>query len=161
MKLIHVHGFAELAPESLITEEYRKYTKKLGWKLAIQEFKWNTLEGNLTKLVAEFIESEQRTDEAALRLVEMLKTESEPVVLSGHSLGGAILLKALELYPECPNLHSIILLGAAYPQDSHLSQLSNISPKHYALNYYSPVVDVVLQVSYYNAMKKIHLSKIC
>ena len=54
MKLIHVHGFTELEPESLITRQYRKFAKKLHWDLEIQEFKWNTLEGNPTQIVANY-----------------------------------------------------------------------------------------------------------
>jgi hypothetical protein len=51
MKLIHIHGFTEIEPESLITRQYRKFAQKLNWDLDIQEFKWNTLEGNPTKLI--------------------------------------------------------------------------------------------------------------
>jgi hypothetical protein len=151
MKLIHVHGFSELAPESLITTQYRKYAKELHWDLAIQEFKWNTLEGSLTKLVANFIESERRVKEVAALLVEAISAEKEEVILSGHSLGGAILLEALETCPHLSNLHSVILLGAAYPQKNLLLQVPHIAPQHYALNYHSPRWDLVLNQVYYNA----------
>ncbi len=151
MKLIHVHGFADLEPESLITTQYRKFAHELRWNLLIQEFKWNTLEGNVTKLVANFCESERRVKEAAIQLVEMLSGEKEEVILSGHSLGGAILLEALELYPHLPNLHSVILLGAAYPQKNTLSQIQTIKPRYYALNYHSPTWDLVLNQVYFNA----------
>jgi pimeloyl-ACP methyl ester carboxylesterase len=152
MKLIHVHGFSELSPESLITTQYRKYAKELHWDLEIQEFKWNTLEGNPTKLVANFRESERRVKEAAAQLVDTISTQQEAVILSGHSLGGAMLLEALELYPHCINIHSVILLGAAYPQENQLIQLPRITPQHYALNYHSPRWDFVLKHAYYNAM---------
>ncbi|HTL88765.1 MAG TPA: hypothetical protein VL134_05140, partial [Leptolyngbya sp.] len=68
MKLIHVHGFAELESESLITQQYRKFSQQLHWDLNIQEFKWNTLEGNLTKLVANFQESDRRVKQVAVQL---------------------------------------------------------------------------------------------
>nr|WP_290223539.1 hypothetical protein [Trichocoleus desertorum] len=151
MKLIHVHGFAELEPEPLIAQQYRKFAKQLHWNLEIQEFKWNTLEGNPTKLVANFHESGHRVKEVAARLVEAIAAEKEEVILSGHSLGGAILLEALELYPNFSNLHSVILLGAAYPQKNTLSQLQNIAPRYYALNYHSPRWDLVLNQVYFNA----------
>jgi hypothetical protein len=151
LKLIHVHGFSELAPESLITNQYRKFAKKLHWDLKIQEFKWNTLEGNPTKLVANFHESERRVKEAAARLIEAISAEKEEVVLSGHSLGGAILLEALELYPRFSKLHSVILLGAAYPQKNLLLQIPNITPRYYASNYHSPRWDLVLNQVYFNA----------
>ena len=151
MKLIHVHGFAELEPESLITNQYRKFAKKLHWDLQIQEFKWNTLEGNLTKLVANFHESEHRVKKVAAQLMKAIAAEKEEVILSGHSLGGAVLLEALELYPKFPNLHSVILLGAAYPQKNLLSQAQNIAPRCYALNYHSPTWDLVLSQAYFNA----------
>jgi hypothetical protein len=151
MKLIHVHGFAELKPESLITSQYRRFARKLHWDLEIQEFKWNTLEGNPTKLVANFIESEHRVKEVAARLVEIIAAEKEGVILSGHSLGGAILLESLELHPHVSNLHSVILLGAAYPQKDILSQAQNIAPRYYALNYHSPRWDLVLNQIYFNA----------
>ena len=152
MKLIHIHGFTELEPASLITKQYRKFAKKLHWDLEIQEFKWNTLEGNPTKLVANFCESERRVKEVATRLVEEIASEKEEIVLSGHSLGGAILLEALELHPGFFNLHSVILLGAAYPQRNKLSQIQNITPRYYALNYHSPRWDLVLNQVYFNAM---------
>lgn len=151
MKLIHVHGFSELEPESLITRQYRKFAQKLHWGLAIQEFKWNTLEGNLTKLVANFHESDQRIKAVAAQLVEIIAAETEEVILSGHSLGGAILLEALELHPHLSNLHSVILLGAAYPQKNRLAQIQNITPRYYALNYHSPRWDLVLSQIYFNA----------
>lgn len=151
MKLIHVHGFAELGAESLITSQYRKFARKLAWDLEIQEFKWNTLEGNPTKLVANFSESERRVKEVAARLVEVIASEKEEVVLSGHSLGGAILLETLELYPIISNLHSVILLGTAYPQKNSLTQIQKINPRHYALNYHSPRYDTVLNFVYFNA----------
>jgi hypothetical protein len=151
MKLIHVHGFSELEPESLITRQYRKFTQKLDWDLDIQELKWNTLEGNPTKLVANFQESDRRVKEVAVQLVEAIATEKEELVLSGHSLGGAILLEALELNPNLANLHSVILLGAAYPQKNTLRQIQSIAPRHYALNYHSPKWDLVLNQAYFNA----------
>lgn len=151
MKLIHVHGFAELEPESLITSQYRKFAKKLDWDLEIQEFKWSTLEGNPTKLVANFCESDRRVKEVAAQLVEAIATEKEELVLSGHSLGGAILLEALELCPNFSNLHSVILLGAAYSQRNLLFQIQDVTPRHYALNYYSPILDSTLRLSYFNA----------
>lgn len=151
MKLIHVHGFTELEPESFITKQYRKFARELHWDLQVQEFKWNTLEGNLTKLVANFHESDRRVKEVALRLVEAIAAEREDVILSGHSLGGAILLEALEFYPNFSNLHSVILLGAAYPRKNILSQIHNITPRYYALNYYSPRWDLVLNQVYFNA----------
>jgi hypothetical protein len=150
MKLIHVHGFSELKPESLITRQYRKFTQKLDWDLDIQELKWNTLEGNPTKLVANFQESDRRVKEVAAQLVEAIATEKEELVLSGHSLGGAILIEALQLNPDIPNLHSVILLGAAYPQQNVLSPLQTINPRHYALNYHSPKWDMVLSQVYFN-----------
>jgi pimeloyl-ACP methyl ester carboxylesterase len=159
MKLIHVHGFAELAPESLITAEYRKHAKRLKRNLKIQEFKWNTLDSNPTRLPANFIESEKRTKEAALRLAEVISAESEPLVLSGYSLGGAILLETLALYPECPNLHSAVLLGTAYPRSQELKQLTKIKPRHYALNYYSPQWDSVLQTPYYSVMGDVAIGR--
>ena len=119
--------------------------------MEIQEFKWNTLEGNPTKLVANFHESEHRIKEVAARLVEVIAAEKEEVILSGHSLGGAILLEALELHPNFSNLHSVILLGVAYPQKHTLSQVQNITPQHYALNYHSPRWDLVLNQVYFNA----------
>ena len=119
--------------------------------MEIQEFKWNTLEGNPTKLVANFHESERRIKEVAARLVEVIAAEKEQVILSGHSLGGAILLEALELHPNFSNLHSVILLGVAYPQKHTLSQVQNITPQHYALNYHSPRWDLVLNQVYFNA----------
>ncbi len=155
MKLIHVHGFTELEPESFITKQYRKFAKELHWNLQIQEFKWNTLEGNPTKLVAKFHESDRRVKEVALRLVEAIASEKEAVILSGHSLGGAILLEALEVYPDVSNLHSVILLGAAYPQKNILSQIQNINPQYYALNYHSPKWDLVLNQFYFNAKGRI------
>lgn len=151
MKLIHIHGFAELESESLITNQYRKFAKELHWNLEIQEFKWNTLEGNLTKLVANFYESERCVKEVAARLVKAIAAEKEDVILSGHSLGGAILLEALELCPNFSNLHSVILLGAAYPQKNILSQIYNITPRYYALNYHSPKWDLALNQAYFNA----------
>jgi pimeloyl-ACP methyl ester carboxylesterase len=151
MKLIHVHGFSELEPESLITRQYQKFAKKVGWNLAVQEFKWNTLEFNPTKLVANFHESERRTKEAALRLIDVIAAENQEIILSGHSLGGAILLEALELYPHLPRLHSVILFGAAYPQKNCLSQIRSINPQYYALNYHSPRWDFVLNQIYFNA----------
>lgn len=151
MKLIHVHGFAELKPESLITNQYRKFAKRIRWDLEIQEFKWNTLEGNPTKLIANFQESDRRVKQAAAQLVEIIAAEKEEVILSGHSLGGAILLEALELCPNFSNLHSLILLGAAYPQKNLLSQVQNITPRYYALNYHSPTLDIVLNQLYFNA----------
>ncbi|MBE9008644.1 hypothetical protein IQ250_00240 [Pseudanabaenaceae cyanobacterium LEGE 13415] len=151
MKLIHVHGFAELEPETLITQQYRKSAKKLGWGLTVQEFKWNTLEGNPTKLVANFHESDQRIKEVADRLVEAIASEKEEIILSGHSLGGAILLEALEAYPIIPNLHSVILSGAAYPRKNSLSRIQSITPRYYALNYHSPAWDFALNQAYYNA----------
>ena len=151
MKLIHVHGFSELGQESLITNQYRKFAKELHWDLKIQEFKWNTLEGNPTKLVANFHESERRVKEVAARLVEVIAAEKEQVILSGHSLGGAILLEALELHPNFSNLHSVILLGVAYPQKNTLSQVQKIIPLYYALNYHSPRWDLVLNQVYFNA----------
>lgn len=151
MKLIHIHGFAGLEPESLITNQYRKFAKKLQWNLEIQEFKWNTLEGNPTKLVANFHESERRVKAVAANLVEMIMTEREEVILSGHSLGGAILIEALEFYPNLTNLHSVILLGAAYPQRNFLSQVQNTKPRCYALNYHSPKWDLILNQVYFNA----------
>ena len=151
MKLIHIHGFSELDPESLITYQYRKFAKELHWNLEIEEFKWNTLEGNLTKIVANFQESERRVKEVAARLIEKILAEKEQVILSGHSLGGAILLEALELYPHFSNLHSIILLGAAYPQKNCLLQVQKITPQYYALNYHSPHWDLVLNQFYFNA----------
>lgn len=151
MKLIHVHGFSELETESLITTQYRKYAEELHWDLEIQEFKWNTLEGNLTKLVANFHESERRVKEVAAQLVAVIAAEKEEVILSGHSLGGAILLEALELHPNFSNLHSVILLGAAYPQKNILSQVPNIAPRYYASNYHSPRWDLVLNQVYFNA----------
>ncbi|MDX2243619.1 MAG: hypothetical protein NW224_23310 [Leptolyngbyaceae cyanobacterium bins.302] len=150
MKLIHVHGFTELDPESLITRQYRKFAKKLHWDLEVQEFKWNTLEGNPTKLVANFQESEYRVKEAAVRLAETIAAERGEVMLSGHSLGGAILLNALELHPNFPNLHSVILLGAAYPYKNKLSKFQTIAVQHYALNYHSPRWDFVLNQVYFN-----------
>ena len=80
MKLIHVHGFTEIEPESLITKQYRKFAKELHCDLKIQEFKWNTLEGNLTKLVANFHESDRRIKEVAVRLVEAITAEKEEVI---------------------------------------------------------------------------------
>ncbi|MGP1384581.1 MAG: hypothetical protein ACTS2F_13545 [Thainema sp.] len=151
MKLIHVHGFADLEPESYITKQYRKFAEELRWDLDIQEFKWNTLEGNLSKLVANFSESDRRIKDVAVRLVENIAAEKEEIVLSGHSLGGAILLEALELQPKLPNLHSVILLGAAYPQRNLLTQIQNVTPRYYALNYHSPTWDVVLNQAYFNA----------
>jgi hypothetical protein len=151
MKLIHVHGFAELQPESLITNQYRKFAQKLHWNLEIQEFKWNTLEGNPTKLVANFHESDRRVKEVAVRLLEVIVAAKEEVILSGHSLGGAILLEVLNLYPNFSNLHSVIVLGAAYPQKNILTQIQNINPRHYALNYHSPTWDLVLNQVYFNA----------
>ena len=151
MKLIHVHGFTELEPESLITKQYRKFARELHWNLQVQEFKWNTLEGNLTKLVANFHESDRRIKEVAVRLVETIAAEKEEVIISGHSLGGAILLEALELYPDFYNLHSVILLGAAYPQKNILSQILSITPRYYALNYHSPRWDLVLNQVYFIA----------
>jgi pimeloyl-ACP methyl ester carboxylesterase len=150
MKLIHVHGFAEIGSESLITNQYREFAKKLQWNLKIQEFKWNTLESNPTKLVANFYESERRIKEVATRLVETIAAEKEEVILSGHSLGGAILLEALELYPSFSNLHSVILLGAAYPQKNILSNVQSVTPRYYALNYHSPRWDLVLNQVYFN-----------
>ncbi len=151
MKLIHVHGFTELEPESLITNEYRKFANKLHWDLEIKEFKWNTLEGNLTKLTANFHESERRIKEVAVRLVKMIAADKEEVILSGHSLGGAVLLEALQLHPNLSNLHSVILLGAAYPQKNITSQIQSITPQYYALNYHSPKWDLVLNQVYFNA----------
>ncbi|MEP0872336.1 lysophospholipase [Trichocoleus desertorum AS-A10] len=151
MKLIHVHGFTELQPESLITNQYRKFAKKLHWNLEIQEFKWKTLEGNPTKIVANFHESECRIEEVAPRLAEVIAAEKDEVILSGHSLGGAILLEALERHPNFSNLHSVILLGAAYPQKNTLSQIQKITPQCYALNYHSPKWDLVLNQVYFNA----------
>ena len=151
MKLIHVHGFTELEPESLITRQYRKFAKKLHWDLEIQEFKWNTLEGNPTQIVANYHESERRIKVAAAQLINAIAAEKEEVILSGHSLGGAILLEALGLHPNFSNLHSVILLGAAYPQKNVLSQIQNTTPRHYALNYHSPRWDVVLNQFYFNA----------
>ena len=151
MKLIHVHGFGELGSESLITSQYRKYAKELHWDLEIQEFKWNTLEGNPTKLVANFHESERRVKEVADRLVKVITAEKEEVILSGHSLGGAILLEALELHPDFSNLHSVILLGVAYPQRNLLFHVQSITPHYYALNYHSPRWDLVLNQVYFNA----------
>jgi hypothetical protein len=151
MKLLHIHGFTELKPESLITRQYRKVAKKLNWNLEIQEFKWNTLEGNPTQLVANFHESEQRVTAVAARLVKTIAAEKEEVVLSGHSLGGAILLEALNLHPHLSNLHSVILLGTAYPQRNTLAQFQKISPQYYALNYHSPTWDMVLNQVYFNA----------
>ncbi len=151
MKLIHIHGFTELKPESLITEQYRKFAKKLHWELQIEEFKWNTLEGNPTKLIANFHESENRTKEAAIRLLETLECGKEEVTLSGHSLGAAILIKALELNPNISNLHSVILLGAAYPQRQRQPAIQHVKPRHYALNYHSPQWDLTLNQVYFNA----------
>ncbi len=151
MKLIHIHGFADLESESLIVRQYRKFVKELHWDLDIQEFKWNTLEGNFSKLVANFCESERRVKDAAVRLVDTISAEEEEVILSGYSLGGAILLEALELQPKLPNLHSVILFGAAYPQQNLLSQIQNVTPQHYALNYHSPIWDIVLNQVYFNA----------
>jgi len=151
MKLIHVHGFSELEPESLITHRYRKSATELHWDLEIQEFKWNTLEGNLTKLVANFHESERRVKEVAARLMEAIAAEKEDVILSGHSLGGAVLIEALALNPNFSNLHSVILLGAAYSQENVPFQVQNIAPQHYALNYHSPGWDLVLNQVYFNA----------
>jgi hypothetical protein len=151
MKLIHVHGFTELEPDSLITKQYRKFAKELHLALKIEEFKWNTLEGNPTKLVANFHESENRTKEAAVRLVEAITVEKEEIILSGHSLGAAILIEALQLNPNIPNLHSVILLGAAYPQRKILPSLQHITPRHYALNYYSPDWDLTLNQVYFHA----------
>lgn len=150
MKLIHVHGFAELEPESLITRQYRKFAKKLLWNLEIQEFKWNTLDGNPTKLVANFHKSDCRIKEVAAQLVKVIAATKEEVILSGHSLGGAILLEALELHPNLSNLHSVILLGAAYPQKNRLSQIQTITSRYYALNYHSPRWDMVLNQVYFN-----------
>jgi hypothetical protein len=126
--------------------------EKVAHRLDIQEFKWNTLEGNPSKLIANFIASERRIKEVAAQLRETISSETQPVILSGHSLGGAILLEALELAPQCPNLHSVVLLGAAYPREKPLYQILNIAPQHYALNYHSPQWDLVLRVAYYNAM---------
>ena len=151
MKLIHIHGFSELDPESLITRQYQKFTKKLHWDLNIEEFKWNTLEGNPTKIVANFQESERRVKEIANRLIDKILAEKEQIILSGHSLGGAILLEALELHPHLSNLHSVILLGAAYPQKNNLLQVQRITPHYYALNYHSPRWDLVLNQVYFNA----------
>jgi hypothetical protein len=151
MKLIHIHGFTELEPESLITQQYRKFAKKLDWNLEIQEFKWNTLEGNPTKLIANFHESDRRVKTVAAQLAEVLAAETQEFVLSGHSLGGAILLEALELNPKFSNLHSVIVLGAAYAQKNQLFQLQNLMPRHYALNYHSPKWDLVLSQVYFNA----------
>jgi hypothetical protein len=151
MKLIHIHGFSEIEPESLITHQYRKFANKLHWNLEIQEFKWNTLEGNPTQLVANFHESECRIKKVAAQLVEIITAEKEEIILSGHSLGAAILLEALELYPHFSNLHSVILLGTAYPQENLLLQMPNIKPRYYALNYHSPRWDLVLNQVYFNA----------
>lgn len=150
MKLIHIPGFSELEPESLITQQYRKYAKELHFGLKVEEFKWNTLEGNPTKLVANFHESEHRTKEVAARLVETIAVEKEKIILSGHSLGAAILIEALKLNPNISNLHSLILLGAAYPQSKILSCIDRIRPRHYALNYHSPDWDLVLNQVYFN-----------
>jgi hypothetical protein len=155
MKLIHIHGFTEIEPESLITRQYRKFAQKLNWDLDIQEFKWNTLEGNPTKIVANFHESERRVKETAIQLIQWISNtitpEKEAIILSGHSLGGAILWEALELNPMLSNLHSIVILGAAYPQRNELEKAPNIKPQHYALNYHSPSWDLVLNQVYYNA----------
>ncbi|BAU10013.1 hypothetical protein LEP3755_04910 [Leptolyngbya sp. NIES-3755] len=151
MKLIHVHGFAELEPETLITKQYRKFAKKLYWNLDIQEFKWNTLEGNPTKLVANFHESERRIKEVAKQLIEEIASEKDEIILSGHSLGGAILLEALEAYPILSNLHSVVLLGTAYPRKNSLYRIQSITPRCYALNYHSPVWDLALNQAFYNA----------
>ena len=151
MKLIHVHGFSELGPESLITTRYRKSAKEIGLKLDVEEYRWNTLDSNITKLVANFCESDRRVKEAAARLVETIAAEKGEIILSGHSLGGAILLEALELNPHIPNLHSVILLGTAYPQKNTLSRIQQITPRHYALNYHSPTWDLALSQAYFNA----------
>lgn len=151
MKLIHVHGFAELEPESLITCQYRKFAKQLHWNLNVHEFKWNTLEGNPTKLVANFQESDRRIKEIADQLIEAIAAEKEEIILSGHSLGGAIVLEALESHPIFPNLHSVILLGAAYPQRNSLSAIQSMTPRSYALNYHSPTWDFALNQAYFNA----------
>lgn len=151
MKLIHVHGFSEAGQESLITSQYKKYADKLRWKIDIQEFKWNALSGNPTKIVANFKESENRVKKAASQLADRLNSEKQDVVISGYSLGGAIVLEALELYPNIPNLHSVILFGAAYPQKNALQCISKAKPKYYALNYHSPRWDIVLSTAYYNA----------
>lgn len=151
MKLIHIHGFAELEPETLITQQYRKFAKKLHWDLEIQEFKWNTLEGNPTKLAANFHESDRRIKEVAERLIEAIASEKDEIILSGHSLGGAILLEALEAHQTFLNLHSAILLGTAYPQNNSLSRIQFITPRCYALNYHSPMWDFALNQAYYNA----------
>lgn len=45
----------------------------------------------------------------------------------------------------------MILLGAAYPQKNRLSKIQNITPRYYALNYYSPRWDLVLNQVYFNA----------
>jgi len=151
MRLIHIHGFSEIAPESKITEEYRRCLLPHFPQIRVEEFKWNTLDNDLTRMSFQFTESERRTSDAAERLAEIVDNSNEPLILSGYSLGGAVVLRSLLLRGGYRGVVAVILLGAAIPSVTRPPDLQ-AGDECLRLNYYSDYWDDVLKHAYFNAI---------
>jgi len=65
----------------------------------VECFAYNTVTGNL--------------ESAASRLAQVLNSDTRPVALVGHSLGGLVALKAAQLCVAAP-LSAVVLLGSPY-----------------------------------------------
>lgn len=153
MRLIHVHGFKETEPESKITAEYKLKMQKYLPKLDVEEFKWETLEGNVVKVTHDYVKSSQRTEIVGSRLADYItsihKVFNESVILSGFSLGASVVAHSLRSLGSYNGIQAVIFLGAAFPSDFVLPNPTNDEPC-LLLNYYSDTWDRVLGDLYYN-----------
>jgi len=152
MHLIHVHGFSEPRAVSIYTEAYLASLKPLFDGVDIEEFKWGT-ETSPTKLAQGYAEDMRRTTEVAGLLAAKVEKIAGPVILSGFSLGGAIVLKCLKKIKSLEHLSGVVILGAAI--DAEFAPPSFRQNKTcLRLNYFSSVYDLTLRVGHYSATGK-------
>jgi len=152
MHLIHVHGFSEPRAVSIYTEAYLATLKPLIGGIVIEEFKWGT-ETSPTKLAQGYAEDVRRTTEVAGLLAAKFEKIGGPLILSGFSLGGAVVLKCLKKLKSPEYLSGVVILGAAIEADFSPPPFRQ-NKSCLRLNYFSSVYDLTLRLGHYNATGK-------
>lgn len=152
---IYVHGFGEFKEVVPFEEKMQKFLKKLPIKATVFTYRWDWLKIDVTKVVSQWTQAKIKADKAAKTFMDVILRKLEekniPYFIVGYSLGTRVVAESLR-HGDTPLhfLRGIYFLGSALPHTYKLDE--KLLPKEVkVMSYYSPYLDEVLKISFYNA----------
>lgn len=152
---VYVHGFGEFKEIVPFEEKMQKFLQQLSINCTIFTYRWDWLKINLTKVVSQWNEAKIKADQAAKTFMDDiimgLEAEEIPYFIVAYSLGTRVVAESLKHgNSRLEFLRGIYFLGSALPHTYTVD--GTLLPEGMEIiSYYSPYLDEVLKISFYNA----------